>query len=85
MSDSKMVIMWKNEDGTVTLSQRTSPYEVMPTVDSNPPRIAATSLAASSVYDSSQAENEALLINSVAHIGPQACLHHSCMFESNNG
>ncbi|THH09976.1 hypothetical protein EW146_g8514 [Bondarzewia mesenterica] len=33
-----MVIMWPNEDNSVTLSQRTAPRERMPTVDPNPPR-----------------------------------------------
>ncbi|PSS35565.1 hypothetical protein PHLCEN_2v1476 [Hermanssonia centrifuga] len=40
MANTPMVIMWPNTDGTVTLSQRKAPAEVMPTVDSNPPRIA---------------------------------------------
>lgn len=35
-----MVIMWANSDGSMTLSQRMAPAEVMPTVVSNPPRIA---------------------------------------------
>jgi hypothetical protein len=49
MADSPMVIMWANADGTVTLSQRTAPREVMPTVDPNPPRVATLSHALTSV------------------------------------
>jgi hypothetical protein len=45
-----MVIMWANADGTVTLSQRTAPREVMPTVDPNPPRVATLSHALTSVW-----------------------------------
>ncbi|KAE9385519.1 hypothetical protein BT96DRAFT_868385 [Gymnopus androsaceus JB14] len=40
MADSPMVILWSNSDGTITLSQRQAPAEVMPTVVSNPPRTA---------------------------------------------
>jgi len=43
MANSPMVIMWANDDGTVTLSQRTAAYEVMPTVDPDPPRVASFS------------------------------------------
>ncbi|KAG5636522.1 hypothetical protein H0H81_007748 [Sphagnurus paluster] len=43
-----MVIMWEN-DGQVILSQRRAPGEVMPTVDSNPPRIATFAQSASSL------------------------------------
>jgi len=42
MSDSAMVIMWWNSDGSITLSQRTATGDVTPTPDSNPPRVAAT-------------------------------------------
>jgi len=41
MADTPMVIMWMNSDGTATLSQRKASSEVMPTVDSNPPRTAS--------------------------------------------
>ena len=37
MSNSAMVIMWANSDGSITLSQRSAPGEVMPIVDNNPP------------------------------------------------
>ena len=37
MANSSMVIMWSNSDGSITLSQRSAPGEVMPTVDDNPP------------------------------------------------
>lgn len=40
MANSPMVIMWPNSDGSITLSQRTAPGEVMPSVDSSPPRVA---------------------------------------------
>ncbi|KAJ7800577.1 hypothetical protein B0H14DRAFT_2898843 [Mycena olivaceomarginata] len=43
MSNTPMVIMWGNSDGTITLSQRQAPTEVMPTVVANPPRIATLS------------------------------------------
>ncbi|KAH9859060.1 hypothetical protein C2E23DRAFT_880437 [Lenzites betulinus] len=49
MANTPMVIMWPNSDGTITLSQRKAPSEVMPTVDANPPRIAAADTAASDV------------------------------------
>jgi len=44
-----MVIMWPNSDGTVTLSQRKAPFEVQPTLDSNPPRVATFSKSLTSV------------------------------------
>lgn len=40
MANTPMVIMWPNSDGTVTLSPRKAPGEVMPTVDTAPPRTA---------------------------------------------
>lgn len=40
MSNSAMVIMWANADGSITLSQRHAPGHVMPMVDDNPPFIA---------------------------------------------
>jgi hypothetical protein len=40
MANTPMVIMWINSDGTATLSQRKALSEVMPTVDSSPPRTA---------------------------------------------
>ncbi|KAH9055529.1 hypothetical protein EDB87DRAFT_1300993 [Lactarius vividus] len=50
MADSSMVIVWPSHDadggiGSVTLSQRKSPYETMPTPDPNPPFIAKLSLS----------------------------------------
>jgi len=42
MADSAMVIMWWNTDGSITLSQRTATGDVLPTPDSNPPRVATT-------------------------------------------
>jgi hypothetical protein len=47
MANTPMVIMWINRDGTVTLSQRKASSEIMPTVDSNPPRRASFSTALS--------------------------------------
>lgn len=47
MANTPMVIMWPNSDGTITLSQRKAPAEVMPTVDSSPPRTASAQSALS--------------------------------------
>ncbi|CAA7263184.1 unnamed protein product [Cyclocybe aegerita] len=47
MANTPMVIMWLNSDGTVALSQRSATRLVMPTVDSDPPRIASFSSGAS--------------------------------------
>ena len=49
MANSPMVVMWPNSDGTITLSQRETTAEVMPTVVSDPPRIATLSMSLSSV------------------------------------
>ncbi|KAH9926649.1 uncharacterized protein BXZ73DRAFT_102905 [Epithele typhae] len=46
MANTPMVIMWSNSDGSVTLSQRKAPSEVMPTVDSSPPRAASVDMSA---------------------------------------
>ncbi|KAF9043771.1 hypothetical protein BDZ89DRAFT_1059221 [Hymenopellis radicata] len=40
MVGSPMVIMWKNSDGTFTISQREATAEVQPVVVSSPPRVA---------------------------------------------
>ncbi|KAJ7090918.1 hypothetical protein B0H15DRAFT_837317 [Mycena belliarum] len=53
MSNTPMVILWGNSDGTVTLSQRQAPAEIMPTVVANPPRTATLSTALSSTSGSS--------------------------------
>ncbi|KAI0708955.1 hypothetical protein C8T65DRAFT_204648 [Cerioporus squamosus] len=47
MANTPMVIMWPNSDGTLTISQRKAPGEVMPTVDASPPRVASADAAAS--------------------------------------
>jgi hypothetical protein len=47
MANSPMVIMWPNSDSSITLSQRSASGEVMPTVVSNPPRVATVSTALS--------------------------------------
>ncbi|KAH9026551.1 hypothetical protein EDB84DRAFT_1501586 [Lactarius hengduanensis] len=54
MADSPMVIVWPSHDadgavGSVTLSQRKSPYETMPTPDPKPPFAAKLSLSNTSV------------------------------------
>ena len=49
MANSAMVIMWPNSNGSITISQRTAPGHVMPTVDTNPPRVATVSTSLSSV------------------------------------
>lgn len=49
MANTPMVIMWPNSDGSITLSQRHTNAEVMPTVDSNPPRTATKQDALSSL------------------------------------
>jgi hypothetical protein len=48
MGNSPMIIMWPNEDGSFTLSQRKAPYETEPKVDADPP-FAATFLAEQSL------------------------------------
>lgn len=53
MADSAMVIMWWNTDGSITLSQRTATGDVLPTPDSNPPRVATTYPVLSSVSERS--------------------------------
>lgn len=52
MANTPMVIMWSNSDGTMTLSQRKAPQEVMPTVDPSPPRVATANTAASDLTGS---------------------------------
>ncbi|EJD42300.1 CBD9-like protein [Auricularia subglabra TFB-10046 SS5] len=52
MVNTPMVIMWKNDDGSVTLSQRQAGGEVMPTVVPNPPRAAAVDTAQTSALAS---------------------------------
>lgn len=49
MENSPMVVMWPNSDSSITLSQRSASGEVMPTVVSNPPRVATLSTALSTV------------------------------------
>ena len=62
MANTPMVIMWHNSDGSFTLSQRTAPGEVMPTVDSNPPRVATTD-DATSAFSSSGNSNFSFTIS----------------------
>jgi hypothetical protein len=56
MEGSPMVIMWPNSDGSITLSQRKAPQEIMPTVDSNPPRIATLAATLSTATTDSKAK-----------------------------
>ncbi|KAJ7162252.1 hypothetical protein C8R46DRAFT_346620 [Mycena filopes] len=53
MSNTPMVIMWGNSDGTVTISQRQAPAEVMPTVVASPPRVATLSTTLSTTSGNS--------------------------------
>lgn len=53
MANSPMVIMWTNSDGSITLSQREAPAEVMPTVVNNPPNVATLDMALSDAKDTS--------------------------------
>ncbi|KAK7677534.1 hypothetical protein QCA50_019540 [Cerrena zonata] len=52
MANTPMVIMWPNSDGKITLSQRKSTGEFMPTVDSSPPRTATAQAALSTASGS---------------------------------
>ncbi|KAI9061725.1 CBD9-like protein [Trametes sanguinea] len=52
MANTPMVIMWPNSDGSITLSQRMAPQEVMPTVVANPPRVATADPSASDLTGS---------------------------------
>ncbi|OSC96566.1 CBD9-like protein [Trametes coccinea BRFM310] len=52
MANTPMVIMWPNSDGSITLSQRMAPAEVMPTVVANPPRVATADPSASDLTGS---------------------------------
>ncbi|KAI0644677.1 hypothetical protein C8Q79DRAFT_1011697 [Trametes meyenii] len=49
MTNTPMVIMWPNSDGSITLSQRKAPGETMPTVDASPPRTATSDPGASAI------------------------------------
>lgn len=49
MLNSPMVIMWANDDGTITLSQREASAYSMPQVVSSPDRVATLSESLSSV------------------------------------
>ncbi|PIL36271.1 hypothetical protein GSI_01933 [Ganoderma sinense ZZ0214-1] len=52
MANSPMVIMWSNSNGSITLSQRQSSSEVMPTVVSSPPRVATLDTSGSDLTGS---------------------------------
>ena len=49
MTNSQMVIMWPNKDGSVTVSQRKASSHTQPQVDRAPQRTAQTHLAISAV------------------------------------
>jgi len=51
MADSAIVILWPNDDMSVTVSQRTAPSEVMPTLDANPARVATFAEEDSNPWD----------------------------------
>ncbi|KAJ7782508.1 hypothetical protein DFH07DRAFT_790896 [Mycena maculata] len=53
MSNTPMVIMWGNSDGSVTLSQRQAPSEIQPTLVSDPPRVATLSTTLSTTSGNS--------------------------------
>ncbi|KAI3615678.1 hypothetical protein WG66_011837 [Moniliophthora roreri] len=50
MTNSPMVVLWSNSDGSITLSQRQATERTMPTIVDNPPRVAVVenSLSATS-------------------------------------
>ncbi|KZV73529.1 hypothetical protein PENSPDRAFT_290740 [Peniophora sp. CONT] len=50
MGDSEMVVMWPNQDGSYTISQRRAPYEIEPRPDDSP-HAQATLLTESSFVD----------------------------------
>ena len=52
MTDARMVIMWSNSDGTVTLSQRTATGLIEPVMDPSPPRKATTFIPLTTVISS---------------------------------
>ncbi|KAJ3554146.1 hypothetical protein NM688_g3256 [Phlebia brevispora] len=64
MANSDMVIMWSNSDGSITLSQRTAPGEVMPTLDSSPPFTASIVSSMSSTNSSNPKFTYAVPLNS---------------------
>ncbi|KAJ6622269.1 hypothetical protein B0H10DRAFT_2014077 [Mycena sp. CBHHK59/15] len=53
MANAPMVIMWANLDGSITLSQRQASDQVMPSLVSDPPRIATLSPLSSTSGSSS--------------------------------
>ncbi|KZP30307.1 hypothetical protein FIBSPDRAFT_917134 [Athelia psychrophila] len=69
MANSPMVIIWPNSDGSVTLSQRMAPAEVMPTVVSSPPRVASLDMGLSS-FASIGAGSKPSFVYTVSSISP---------------
>ena len=49
MADSDMIIVWPNEDGSTTLSQRDASGHVMPSLDRDITRVATLSPGSTSV------------------------------------
>jgi len=70
MENSPMVIMWPNSDSSITVSQRSATSEVMPTVDSSPPRVAtlSTSLSSTSGTEPKLAYTIAANSDTVQHV-----------------
>ncbi len=54
MSNSPMIIMWSNSDGTITVSQREASGHSTPQVVSNPDRVATLAESASTVSAAAQ-------------------------------
>ncbi|KAF7978966.1 hypothetical protein HWV62_44207 [Athelia sp. TMB] len=74
MANSPMVIVWPNSDGSVTLSQRMAPAEVMPTVVASPPRLASLDVGLSSFASSNSKPFFVYTIPSIAATSSQAVI-----------
>lgn len=75
MANTPMVIMWPNSDGSITLSQRSAPGEVMPTVDSNPPRVATADPSASDLTGSTPKMTFTIPVSLSSHTLPCHATH----------
>ncbi|KAF7978967.1 hypothetical protein HWV62_44209 [Athelia sp. TMB] len=74
MANSPMVIVWPNADGSVTLSQRMAPAEVMPTVVASPPRLASLDVGLSSFASSNAKPSFVYTVPSVPATSSQAVI-----------
>ncbi|KAF7974921.1 hypothetical protein HWV62_10953 [Athelia sp. TMB] len=74
MANSPMVIVWPNADGSVTLSQRMAPGEVMPTVVASPPRLASLDVGLSSFASSNAKPSFVYTVPSVPATSSQAVI-----------